>query len=310
MKIVFLGTPHFARIVLEKLTKSHHKVVAVVCSMDKPQGRGNKMTMPEAKAFALNKNIPVFQFSKIRFEGVETLKNINADIFVTASFGQILSQEILDIAPYGVVNVHGSLLPKYRGASPVQSALLNNEKVTGVTIMKTFIGIDDGDMLAKKEVEILDEDNSETLMEKLADIGGELLIESLDKIENGTAIYTPQDSSQATFTKMLKKENAFLDFSLSATQLHNFVRAYYANPSAHFVFENNVFKVLKTSVYNQIEKNAKEGEVVISSSKQGLVVACKNGFLEIVTLQAPSGKVMSAKSYLNGKSIPVGTILS
>lgn len=310
MKIVFLGTPNFAKIVLEKLIKSHHKVVAVVCSKDKEQGRGNKLTMPEAKVFALKNNIPVFQFSKIRLEGVETLKNIDADIFVTASFGQILSQEILDISPYGVVNVHGSLLPKYRGASPVQTALLNGEKVTGVTIMKTFIGIDDGDMLAKKEVEILDEDNCDSLMEKLAYVGGDLLVETLDKIENGTAKYEKQDSTQASYTKMLKKENAFLNYSLSAIELHNFVRAYNPNPSAHFVFDNSIFKVLTTSVYNQPAPKGKEGEVVISSSKKGFVVACKEGYLEIVTLQAPSGKVMSAKSYLNGKSIPIGTILN
>lgn len=310
MKIVFLGTPNFARIVLEKLTKSHHKVVAVVCSVDKEQGRGKKLTMPEAKVFAQKNNIPVFQFSKIRFEGVETLKNLGADIFVTAAFGQILSQEILNIAPYGVINVHGSLLPKYRGASPVQTALLMGEKVTGVTIMKTFVGIDDGDILSKKEVEILDDDNSETLMEKLAVIGGELLVETLDKIENGTAEYKPQDHTQATFTKMLKKENSFLNFSLSAESLHNFVRAYNPNPSAHFVFGGDVFKVLKTAVYNLPAPAGKEGEVVISSSKQGLVVACKDGFLEIVILQAQNGKVMSAKSYLNGKAIPIGTLLN
>ena len=310
MKIVFLGTPHFAKIVLEKLIKSHHKVVAVVCSLDKPQGRGNKLTMPETKQFAQEKGIPVFQFAKIRLDGIETLKNIEADIFVTASFGQILSQEILDIPPYGVVNVHGSLLPKYRGASPVQTALLNGEKVTGVTIIKTFIGIDDGDMLAKKEVEILDEDNSETLMEKLAYVGGDLLVETLDNIENGTATFTPQDIAQATYTKMLKKENAFLNFSLPAKNLHNFVRAYYLNPCAHFVFDNNVFKVLKSNVYSELAPKGNEGEVVISSSKEGLVIACGEGFLEIISLQAPAGKVMSAKSYLNGKSLPVGTILN
>lgn len=309
MKIVFLGTPLFARIVLEKLVLSHHKVVAVVCANDKPQGRGNKLTPPESKVFATEHNIPVYQFSKIRLEGVETLRKIDADIFVTASFGQILSQEILDIAPHGVVNVHGSLLPKYRGASPVQSALLAGEKVTGVTIMKTFIGIDDGDMFSKAEVEIKDEDNSETLMEKIAHIGADLLIKTLDDIENGTAKRVPQDNSQATHTKMLKKEDAFLNFSLSAEELHNFVRAYYPNPCAHFMFANEMFRVIQSRVYKDTAPKGTAGEVVISSSKQGLVVACKDSFFEIVLLQAPAGKIMSAKSYLNGRNIPVGSVL-
>lgn len=310
MKIVFLGTPNFASVVLEKLISSHHEVVAVICSTDKPQGRGNKLTMPPAKIMAQKNNIPVFQFSKIRVQGVETLKNIKADVFVTASFGQILSQEILDIAPYGVVNVHGSLLPKYRGASPVQTALLNGEKITGITIMKTFAGIDDGDIYAKKEVEISDKDNSKTLMEKLAYVGGDLLVETLDKIENGTAKLTPQNSEEATYTKMLKKEESFLDFSHSATSLNNFVRAYYQSPNAHFRFNGEVFKVLESRVYELSAPQGQNGEVVISSAKQGLIVACNEGYLEIVTLQAPSGKVMRAKDYLNGKQIPVGSLLN
>lgn len=314
MKVCFLGTPTFASIVLEKLFSSKHKVVAVVCSNSKPQGRGNKLIDPPAKIFALEHNIPCFQFSKIRLEGVETLKKIDADIFVTAAFGQILSQEILDIAKFGTINVHGSLLPKYRGASPVQTAILNGEKVTGITIMKTFAGIDDGDMLSKKEVEIDEEDNCETLMKKLAFVGGDLLVKTLDDIENGKAVYIPQNSQEATFTKMLKKENSAIDFNNSAENIKNFVRAYNPDPSCHFVLNDQIFKVIKAKVYNNLEniknENHQIGEVVLSSPKQGLVVSCKEGFLEIEILQAPSSKQMSAKSYLNGKKIEVGSIFN
>jgi methionyl-tRNA formyltransferase len=310
MKVVFLGTPEFGKIVLEKLAKSHHEVVAVICGVDKPQGRGNKLTPPPTKVFALQNNIPVYQFSRIRKQGVETLKSLNADVFVTAAFGQILSQEILDIAPFGVVNVHGSLLPKYRGAAPVQYALLNGETVTGVTIMKTFVGIDDGDMILSQTVDIDSNDNTDTLMQKLAHVGGDLLVKALDQMQNGTAVFTPQDHSQATHTKMLPTDRQKLDFSLSAHALHNFVRAYTPNPSCYFEYNGQTFKVVQTAVGNMQNQNCLPGQVVVASGKQGLFVACGEGVIEIVLLQPAGGKVMSAKSYLNGKQIAVGTILN
>ena len=313
MKVVFLGTPEFALTVLEKLVQSQHEVVAVVCGIDKPQGRGNKLTPPPTKLFAMGKQIPVYQFSKIRVQGVETLKRLQADIFVTAAFGQILSQEIIDIPRLGIVNVHGSLLPAYRGAAPIQYALLNGDKQTGVTIMKTNIGIDDGDMIEVETVDIHPDDNTETLMQKVAVVGAELLVKTLDKIENGTAVFTPQDHTKATFTKMLKKEKALIDFCAKAEEVVNFVRAYNPNPSAHFVLDENKFKVLKAQVYTKPIENQDEfvaGQVVLSSAKQGLVIACGTGFVEVVELQAPGSKVMSAKSYLNGKKIEIGKILN
>lgn len=312
MKVVFLGTPEFALTVLKRLHASNHEVVAVVCALDKPQGRGKKLAPPPTKIFAYNNQIPFFQFSKIRVQGVETLKSLNADIFVTAAFGQILSQEIIDIPPYGIVNVHGSLLPKYRGAAPIQYALLNGETETGVTIMKTNIGIDDGDMILKQVVNIEQDDNTETLMKKVADVGAELLVNALDKIENNTAVFTVQDHSQATFTKMLKKEKSFIDFSASANDVVNFVRAYNPNPSAHFVLNGQIFKVTQAKTYtNQFEilQDVQIGQVVFASAKQGLVIACGSGFVEILSLQAPNGKVMPAKSYLNGKKIEIGTVV-
>lgn len=311
MKVVFLGTPNFAKNCLERLLQSKHQVLAVVCAHDKKQGRGQKLTPPPVKTFALKHNIPVYQFSKIRLEGVETLKSLNPDIMVTAAFGQILSQEILNIAKFGVINVHGSILPKYRGAAPVQYALLNGETKTGVSIMKTQVGIDDGPVLLTKEVDIDPTDNTETLMEKLSVIGGELLVEALDLIESGRAIWTEQDHEKATFTKMLKKEKSQIDFNQTPNQIVNFVRAYAPNPCATFNYNDMTFKVYfaKVADFNQNE-NLINGTVVCANSKKGLIVKCQDGFVEIELLQAPSSKIMRAKDYLNGKKIEVGSVLN
>ncbi|MGI5842141.1 MAG: methionyl-tRNA formyltransferase [Christensenellales bacterium] len=309
MKIAFFGTPEFALTVLQHLHTLNHEIVAVVCAVDKPQGRGNKLTPPPTKVFALEKGIKVLQYNKVRLEGVEDLKALNADIFVTAAFGQILSQEILDIAPLGVINVHGSLLPKYRGAAPVQYALLNGEEKTGVTIMKTFVGIDDGDMILKKEIDILPEDNAETLMDKIAHLGAKALEEALVQIENGTAVYTPQNHEEATFTRMLKKENAFINFNTSAKAVVNFVRAFNPNPVAKFVYNGEEHKVFKASVIEQ-SHNYKAGEVVSASIKEGLVIACQENLVKIEELSAPSSKKLSAKDFLNGRKIEIGTILN
>ncbi len=304
MKVVFLGTPDFGKICLEYILKSRHKVIAAICSNDKKCGRGNKLTPPCVKTFAQENCIPVFQFSKIRLEGVELLKKLKPDIMVTASFGQILSQEILNIAP--VLNVHGSLLPKYRGPAPVQYALLNGEKKTGVTIMRTNIGIDDGDIFLSEEIEIAPEDNTQTLMTKLAHLGGKLVVKALDLIEEGKAVFKKQNHAEATFTKMLKNDTTKIDFSKSAEEVCNFIRAYNPDPSAHFVYKNQIFKAISAKVSDKEKQGAKPGEIIFSSPKDGLVVACGNGNVEIVSLVAAGGKTMSAKSYLNGKKMEIG----
>lgn len=310
MKVVFMGTPDFALQVLKTLHSSKHEVVAVVCATDKPTGRGKMLAMPPTKEFALANDLPVFQFEKIKDEGVEILKSLNADVFVTAAFGQILSEEILRIAPKGTINVHGSLLPKYRGAAPVQYAILKGETKTGVTIMQTDVGVDDGDMFLKKEVDIHPEDTTQTLMEKLAIVGGEALVEVLDRLEDGSIVAEKQNHELATKTFMLKKEKSYINFSHTPERIVNFVRAYFPNPVARFAFEGQDIKVLKAkAIYFDAEKEYQNGEVVVANAKQGLVVACQNGFVEIEILQAPSSKAMKAKDYLNGKKIEVGTIL-
>ncbi len=306
MKVIFLGTPDFAKVCLERLINSHHKVVAVVCQEDKPSGRGNKLKSPPTKILAQQNNIPVYQFHKIRVDGVETLKSLNADIMVTSAYGQILSQEIIDICPHKIINIHGSLLPKYRGASPIQTAILNGETKTGITIMQTESGVDTGPMLLSESVEIAENDTYGTLSEKLAQIGAKLQVEALDLIESGKDVWTKQNEEDATFTKMIKPEQEILDFSDTMENLVNKTRAYNPNPVAKMKLGEDVFKVYEMKKTN-LAKTGKVGQVVVSSPKQGLMIECQDGVVEIVELQAPSGKRMLAKSYLNGKKIDVGT---
>lgn len=300
MKIVFLGTSNFSVASLEALLKSKHEVLAVVCQPDKPSGRGNKLTSPPIKTFASEHNIKVLQFNKIRLDGVEPLKALKPDALVVAAYGQILSQEILDIAL--PINVHGSLLPKYRGASPIQTALINGDTETGITIMKMVYEVDAGDILLQEKLNILPDDNAETLFERMGSLGGKLIVKALDMIELGEAKFIPQDNSKATFTKMLTKESAEIDFNDTAKNIVNKVRGYYKNPTAYFVHNNEKFKVFKAEERENLTKLL-NGHIISANSKDGLVIKCQDGAVEILELQAPNSKRMTAKAYLNGKKI-------
>lgn len=308
MKVIFLGTPNFAVEVLKSIHQSHHEVVAVVCQPDKPSGRGNKMLPPPTKVYAQEQGLAVFQFNKISREGVDTLKQLDADVLVTAAYGQILSKDVLEIAPNGVINVHGSLLPKYRGSSPIQWAILNGETKTGITIMRTNVGIDDGDMLTSKEIEITDEDTDATMFEKLSKLGACMIVEALDVIESGQAKFVPQ-GDDFSYYPMIKKEMAQIDFSKTGREIDCLVRAFNSWPVAFFNYDTQVFKVFKVGA-KKMQISAQNGEVVKSSSKEGLFIKCGDGLIEIVELQAPNGKRMTAKSYLNGKKIEVGAVLN
>lgn len=309
MKVIFLGTPEFACTCLESIINSKHQVVAVVCQPDKPSGRGNKLCPPPVKILANAHNIPVFQFNKIRVQGVDVLKELNADIMVTAAYGQILSQEIIDICPHKIINVHGSLLPKYRGASPIQAAILNGETKTGITIMETEIGVDTGDIMLMQEMVIDEQDTFGTLSEKLAILGSKLIVEALDKIEDGTITKTPQEHDLATHTKMIKKDQELLDFNDTAQNLVNKVRAYNPNPVAKFNIGGDSFKVYSLKALKTAE-NGLNGQVLYSSPKHGFIIKCQDGAVEVIEMQAPNSKRMLAKSYLNGKKIEVGTIVN
>jgi len=294
MKILFFGTPYFAEIVLNGLIGSKHKVVGLVCQNDKVAGRGNKIQTPHIVEIAKENGIAVYQFERLK-DHIEDFKNIDYDIAVTASYGKILPKAFLDIKP--CINVHPSLLPKYRGATPIQTALLNGDIQTGVTIMKTEVGMDDGDIFVQKKVTISKEDDYSSLMPRLAEIGLKLLLETLEKIENGTAKRTPQDHSKATFVKMIEKEDALLDFSQPAETLVNKTRAFCENPVCYFFLGEDRIKVYQAKV-SEIDSNEEIGSV-LENRKRFLVVA-KDGVFEILKCQAPGGKVLDAKSFLNG----------
>lgn len=316
MKIVFFGTPDFAIPTLQSLIDSKHTVLAVVTQPDKPVGRNGKVVFSPVKTLALKHNIPVLQYEKIRRDGVEELKSLNADVFVTAAYGQILSKDILEASKFGVFNVHGSLLPKYRGAAPIQWAIINGEKTTGITILKSDVGMDDGNIILSKSVDIKDGETAGELFNRLKVIGAECLMEALTQLENGTITYTPQNHSEATTCKMLKKELCKIDFNKTTNEIINLILGLNPWPVAEIYFKEGRFKVYKAQNANEkinsfnINPNAKNGEVVVASPKQGLIIKCDNGFVELTSIQAENGKIMDAKSLLNGKKIEVGQVIN
>lgn len=320
MRIIFLGTPNFAKNILQKLIDSRHEVVGVVCQPDKPVGRKQILEEPPTKVLAKKYNIPVFQFTKIRNE-FEPLKALNADIMVTGAYGQLLSQEVLDLTPNGVYNVHGSVLPRYRGSSPIQWSLINGEKTLGVTILKTQIGMDDGPILHSNEFEIQPSDTVESLMEKISQIGADLLLKSLDEIENKTAVLIPQDESKVTKCKMLKKEDGLIDFNKTAKQIQNMARGMEEWPGAYCTLNAEIFKIYKATecslencknVGLELEnyKKAKVGEVLHCSAKKGIFVKANNSILQLQVVQLQGGKKMDAKSFANGNKLTVGTVFN
>lgn len=310
MKIIFLGTPDFGKNVLEKLINSRHQVVAVVCQPDRPVGRKQILTPPPTKVLAEDHNIPVYQFEKIKKQGVEPLSKLGADVMVTSAYGQILNQKLLDLTKYGVINVHGSLLPKYRGSSPVQWAMINGEKQTGVTIMKTDIGMDTGDMIDSETVDILETDTVTSLLEKLSKVGGDLLLKVLDSIENGTAIFTKQDESKASYYPMLDKQMAKIDFNSSSQKICDFVRGLEEWPTAYCYLNDDVLKVYKAKKCDfTSNENAVAGEVVECLAKKGVIVKTIDGCVELLQVKLGSGKLMDGKSFANGHKNLKGVVL-
>lgn len=316
MKIIFLGTPEFAVPVLQKLIDSKHDVVAVVTNLDKPVGRSDKLMPSPVKKVAIENNIPVYQYKKIRLEGVEDLKNIGADIMVTCAFGQILSRENLDVTPMGTFNVHGSLLPKYRGASPIQWSIINGEDETGITILKSDVGIDDGQVIHQVKTKIKENETAEELFDRLSYIGADAIIEALEMLENNTAEFVTQNEEDATLCKMFKKETGNLDFNNSAKDVKNLINGLNMWPVAYTSINGDYFKFYKASLVSDEDiqrfsfdlNNYQNGEVVYSKSKFGLVIKCNDGFVKIDEIQIQNGKRMETKNFLNGKQIAVGSI--
>ncbi len=308
---MFFGTPEYAVPVLQALYDSRHEVVAVVSQPDKAKGRSNKIVPTPVKELALKYSTPVFQYEKIRKEDISELLDIPADIIVTCAYGQILGENVLFAKKHGVINLHGSILPKYRGASPVQCALINNEKVTGVTVLKSGIGMDDGPIIYIKELEISPEENSITLFDKLSRLSAEVVVTVLDSIEMGEATFTEQEHDKATKCSMLKPEMGDLDFSNKASEIVGLIKGLASWPNAHITIDGVYFKLYNAKVYTGNDLNLSkyaDGEVVIASNKQGLVIKASDGFIEITELLPINSKKMTAKSYLNGKKIDVGSI--
>lgn len=302
MRIAFLGTPEFALPSLDMLRKSGH-TLAVFTQPDRPVGRHATLTPPPTKAYALEHGIPVYQFEKIRLpEGVAALKLFAPDLMVTAAFGQILSAENLAIPKYGCINVHGSLLPKYRGAAPIQWAIINGETQTGITTMMTDIGMDTGDILLVDRIAIDPDETAGELFSRMAALGADTLSKTITALEAGTLVRIPQDESQATKCPMLKKEHGKLDFSQSAVSVHNRVRGTNPWPGAYALLGEEPLKIHRTR-RSDLPIGSEPVGILKGNAKSGLFVRCADGWLEIVELQAIGGKRLSAKDYLAGKAL-------
>ncbi len=305
MKIVFMGTPDFAVLALRKLHEAGHEITLVVTQPDKPKGRSKLYLPSPVKEEAMRLGIEVFQPDRIKKEeNVEVLKKYPADVFVVAAFGQILSKGILEMPKYGCINIHASLLPMYRGAAPIQWAILNGEKKSGVTIMQMDEGLDTGDMLLKGEVEITDEDTADSLHDKLSKCGADLIVEALAKLEKGELTPTPQPEGPLFYAKMIKKEDGAIDFNDTAENLARKVRGFYSWPAAFALYNGSLIKFCFAKAVDE-ESSMAAGEVC-KVDKDAIYIQTGKGILKVTAIQIQGKKAMSVKDFLLGRKINVG----
>lgn len=297
MRIVFMGTPDFSVPILEALIAGGYEIVGVFTQPDKPKGRGGKVQMSPVKECALSHDIPVFQPVKMRLDGLESLQALKPDLCVTAAFGQILSQAVLDVPPMGTVNVHTSLLPRHRGAAPVQWAVLEGDTVSGVTTMFSDAGIDTGDMLLQRQVAIGAEETAGELTERLSHEGAALLMETLRRLENGDCPRIRQDESRMTYDPKITKEMGQLDFAQPTAQCLNRVRAMSPWPCAYAELDGGVLRVWRAKAASG---GGVPGTVLRADKKDGLIIATGDGAMELCEIQAPNAKRMDARAYLLG----------
>lgn len=308
MKIVYMGTPDFSVGALEALIQAGHEITAVVTQPDKPKGRSGQMQFTPVKECALKHGLPVFQPVRIReAEAVEELRRYEADIFVVAAFGQILTKEILEMPRFGSVNIHASLLPKYRGAAPINWVIINGEKETGVTIMQMDEGIDTGDMLAKAVVPIEAKETAESLFDKLADVGARLIVETLPKLEKGELTPVPQDHAQSSHTRMMKKSLGKIDWNMDAASIERLVRGLNSWPSAYTYYEGKSLKLWNCDVIE--EACAETPGTIVRVSKDSVDVAAGKNIIRILELQLEGKKRMDTKSFLLGNAWKTGMML-
>ncbi len=309
MKIVFLGTPKIAVSSLRFfIEKQDIEVLAVITQPDRPSGRGKKLTPSPVKVLAQENNLNVYQPLSIKKdeELINKLKDMQPDVFITVAFGQILSQEVLNIPRLGVINLHASLLPKYRGANPIQWAIIKGDKVTGVTAMLSTIGVDEGPMLVKKEIKIDENMNSEQLAEKIAEMGPQVLYDSIIGLDNKSIVPKPQNHQEATHSKKLKKDDSCINWSEDAQTIHNKIRGMYPWPGTYTLMGDHQIKIIESEVKNEENiKKADPGEIV-DIIKSGIEIATGYEILVVKQVQPPGKKVMNAASWCNGARVKVG----
>ena len=304
-----MGTPDFAVASLEALLREH-EVLAVITQPDKPKGRGKKLAFSPVKEYALAHGLAVLQPERVKApEFVEELRKYNAELIAVTAFGQILPEEILNMPEYGCINVHGSLLPKYRGAAPMQRAIIDGETVTGITTMFMAKGMDTGDMLLKTEVEIAPEDNFETLHDKMAAAGASLLLETIAGLESGMIQRIPQKEEDATYAPMIDKETGHISWEKGGQEIINLMRGLTPGPGAYTLYEGEPLKLFRAEAENGAFPDAEFGEIV-EVTKQAFAVKCGDGVLWVRELQARGGKRMSADAYLRGHEMKEGVLLT
>lgn len=307
MRAIFMGTPEFAVPTLQALI-DHHEVIGVVTQPDKQRGRGKKVQFPPVKEKAVEYNIPVYQPVRAKEKAfIETLRQLNPDVIVVVAYGQILPESILNIPKYGCINVHGSLLPKYRGAAPIQWAVLDGEEKTGITTMFMEKGLDTGDMLDKVEVVLDSKETAGTLHDKLMEAGADLLLETLKKLEAGTAVRTKQDDSKSCYAKMLSKEMGKIDFTKSANEIERLIRGMNPWPSAYTSMSGKTMKIWDADVV-EYQGNEKPGTIV-DVTKDSILVATGENALALKEIQLAGKKRMQVQAFLLGRSVEKGIVL-
>lgn len=305
MNIVFMGTPDIAAVSLNKLIKTGYNVKAVFTKPDKPVGRKQILTEPPVKVLALENSIPVYQPETLRDgSAYQLLKQLNPDAIVVVAYGKILPKEILNLPKFGCINAHASLLPKYRGSSPIQWSIVCGEKETGITTMYMDEGVDTGDIIEKAVISIGENETAEELFDRLAVLAGDLLCSTLEKIENGTATRTPQNEAEATHAPMIRKEMGEIDFSKTAYEIHNLVRGFYSWPAAYTFINGKRLKVYRTEI---VDANADPRTVV--KSDNSLVIACGEKAVRLCDIQLEGGKRTTDTQFLLGNKIEQGSII-
>lgn len=308
MKVVFMGTPDFSVPCLQTIIDEGHDVVGVVTQPDKPKGRGKKLAMPPVKELALKYNIPVYQPQRVKTqEFVQVLKDINPDVIIVVAFGQILSKDILDIPKYGCINVHASILPKYRGAAPINWVIINGEKTTGVTTMYMDVGLDTGDMILKREMNIGTDETAGELHDKMMYIGADVLKDTLKLIEGGNPPREKQNDDEASYAPIMDKNLGNIDWSKNAVDIYNLVRGTNPWPSSYTKYNGEIMKIWKCLVLDK-ESNAKPGKM-LKVDKEGIQVCTNDKILLLKEIQMPGKRRMTVEEYIKGNDINTNLVL-